>query len=424
MRPLPAVLLDLHEGFATGKLVLRRGRVAKTVDLVNGNPVSTASTPRDETLGHFLVTSGVITEIQHRQAVERASLVGGKLGEALVALQILTVEQLIEQLGRQARHKLVQALRWPQGAWRFDDGTQAVEGMQLRMVEIVLTGLRETASTDLGRLARLDNLSFELTERGRHLAHELRRVFGERTLAVLTAGAPLAEIEKAAGDRAQGRIAVDAMLMCDAIVPKNAPVGLGAADTIPGMAAVPPTPPVPSRTRSRDRGHDDLYEMLFEEAEPDPPSVADSGALPLVFEEVDTETSGMVSTSELDAVLAKREQASAARQAIAAEHQRIRGADHYAVLLVERDADHDDIATAYDVKLTLLDRSTAGVADPSDRAKLDEIHAAYQEAFAVLTDERRRAAYDRELAGGELVQVPPAIDTVLDFRRAESFMAR
>ena len=55
MRPLPAVLLDLHEELATGKLVLRRGRVSKSVDLVNGNPVSTASTPRDETLGHFLV---------------------------------------------------------------------------------------------------------------------------------------------------------------------------------------------------------------------------------------------------------------------------------------------------------------------------------------------------------------------------------
>ncbi|HEY5933067.1 MAG TPA: hypothetical protein VIU61_00445, partial [Kofleriaceae bacterium] len=72
MRPLPAVLLDLHEDLATGKLILKRGRVSKTVDLVNGNPVSTASTPRDETLGHFLVNSGIISEDQHREAVARA----------------------------------------------------------------------------------------------------------------------------------------------------------------------------------------------------------------------------------------------------------------------------------------------------------------------------------------------------------------
>src|SRR5512144_432147 len=109
MRPLPAVLLDLHEDLATGKLVLKRGRVSKTVDLVNGNPVSTSSTPRDETLGHFLVSGGVISEDQHRTAVAHAARANIKLGEALVALQVLSVEALIDQLARQARHKLVQA---------------------------------------------------------------------------------------------------------------------------------------------------------------------------------------------------------------------------------------------------------------------------------------------------------------------------
>ena len=36
----------------------------------------------------------------------------------------LTVDQLIEQLGMQSRPKLVQALRWPQGAWRFADADE------------------------------------------------------------------------------------------------------------------------------------------------------------------------------------------------------------------------------------------------------------------------------------------------------------
>src|ERR1041384_7734764 len=100
MRPLPAVLLDLHEDLATGRLVLKRGRGSKTVDLVNGNPVSASSTPRDETLGHFLVSSGAISEDQHRAAVAHAARAGIKLGEALVALRSLTVEQLIDQLGK------------------------------------------------------------------------------------------------------------------------------------------------------------------------------------------------------------------------------------------------------------------------------------------------------------------------------------
>src|SRR5579863_5633152 len=224
MRPLPAVLLDLHEDLATGKLSLRRGRVAKTAELVNGNPVSTASTPRDETLGHFLVTSGVISEEQHRAAVGRASTIGGKLGEALVALQILSIEQLVEQLGKQARHKLVQALRWPQGAWRFDPADQAAEGIQLRMIDVVLGGLRETAVEDLSRLARLDGMTFELTTRGQRLRNELRRTFGDVVMTAITAGVPTSAIEQAVGQRMSARLAIDAMLMCDAIVSKSAAV--------------------------------------------------------------------------------------------------------------------------------------------------------------------------------------------------------
>ena len=43
----------------------------------------------------------------------------------------------------------------------------------------------------------------------------------------------------------------------------------------------------------------------------------------------------------------------------------------------------------------------------------------------MLTDERKRSivAYDRELAGGELVQVPPAMDSELTFKLAEDRMA-
>src|SRR3569623_2238385 len=364
MRPLPAVLLDLHEDLATGKLQLRRGRVSKSVDLVNGNPVSTASTPRDETLGHFLVNSGVSSEDDHRKAVERATTVGGKLGEALVALQILTIEQLIEQLGRQARHKLVQALRWPQGAWRFDDATEAVEGMQLRMIDVVIGGLRETAIEALSKLQRLDSLSFELTERGKRLRHDLRKDFGERGMAILSAGAPMGEIEKAFGARAQARLAVDALLMCDAIVAKVVQVGLGAVDVPKNtLAGVPPQPP---RTRTRERKQleeedSELYDVLFESEES---SV--EGAVPLDFEDED---SGVVQPHEIAAASSQRERLAAARKGVAAEHQRISGADHYAILLVDRDASCDDVEAAFQVKIALLEKNTAGLTEMSDRAK-------------------------------------------------------
>src|SRR5438477_552205 len=110
MRPLPAVLLDLNEDLATGKLQLRRGRVAKPV-----------------------------------------------------------------------------------------------EGVALRMLDVVFGGLRETAVEDITRLGRLDGMSFELTERGKRLRAELRKLMGERPFAALSAGAPISEIERAHGERVQAR---------------------------------------------------------------------------------------------------------------------------------------------------------------------------------------------------------------------------
>ena len=412
MRQLPAVLLDLHEDLCTGKLVLRRGRISKSVDLVNGNPISTTSTPRDETLGHFLVSSGVITEEQHRNAVQRASDLGGKLGEALVAQRVLTVEQLIEQLGKQARHKLVQALRWPQGAWRFDESFDPIEGMQLRMVEVVLGGLRETAVEDLDRLARLDGMGpFELTERGQRLRHELKRTFGEGVVSLLKTGAQIGEIERAFGDRAKARIAIDSMIMCDAVGARVIPVGLGArAPTKPSIAGI-----AMPRSATREK----LFDLLFDDLATPPPI---EGAAPIDLSS--QEDTGVVSREEVEIAMEDRDAVAGARQAITAEHQRIQSADHYAALMISRRASTADIEGALAVRLALLDRDAAPLVDPRDRERVDEIRAAYNAARAVLLDAGKRTLYDRELAGGELVSVAPAMDTELGFRIAEEMMAR
>jgi tetratricopeptide (TPR) repeat protein len=417
MRPLPAVLLDLYDELATGKLVLKRGRISKAIDLVDGNPVSASSTPRDETLGHFLVSGGVITEDQHRVAVDHAARAGLKLGEALVALAILTLDQLIDQLGRQARHKLVQALRWPQGAWRFDATGEAIEGMQLPMVEVVLDGLRETAVEDLERLARLDAMAFELTPRGERLRPELAHAFGEPALAALARGATIGEIERAIGDRAQARASIDAMLMCDAIATTVAYTGLGAsvasAGERPSVARAPTRPQAPGS---------ELFDLLFDDLGFGEASADDGGAVPLDLD--DAGDSGVVSTADVEAAHLRSDAAVAARRALTAEHQRIQDTDHYALLMVGRRAQADEIAAAYAERSAQLDADSPVIRDPRDRAKLEELRRVYQVARDTLLDERARRSYDRELAGGELVPVPPGMDAELSFRRAEELMAR
>src|SRR5690606_28731326 len=80
--------------------------------------------------------------------------------------------------------------------------------------------------------------------------------------------------------------------------------------------------------------------------------------------------SGVVTVEEVQLANQKRQAAAAARQALTAEYQRIQGADHYAVLLIDRDCDADDVDAAHQIKVTLLERKTQGITDPQDRAKL------------------------------------------------------
>ena len=288
------------------------------------------------------------------------------------------VEQLIDQLGRQARHKLVQALRWPQGAWRFDDAIDAAEGMQLRMVEVVLEGLRDTAIDDMDRLARLDAMTFELTERGKRLRHELKRAYGDRVMAVLANGAAISDIERAFGDRAAARVAVDAMLLCDAATATVAVIGLGSKTipmaTLPGVAI-----PVVARAPTRPQlpPQDTLYDMLFDD-------LADGGEgsapidLAAMDEQARWEDSGVVSTVDLETASADREHAATMRQMVTGEHQRVQGADHYAVLMISRRATTPEIDAAFQIRSGLIDQTMPLLGDVRERRRAEEVRRAYE----------------------------------------------
>src|SRR5262249_51611726 len=147
LRSLATVLLELHEAIATGRLMLRRSGVVKTIELADGWIVGAMSSTREETLGHFLVASGMITGEQHKRAVARAVERGEKLGQALIGAGVIVQAQLSEMLRAQLRHKVVATLRWPPGMWRFQRGPVVSSlDVRLRPTQLVLAGLHETAT--------------------------------------------------------------------------------------------------------------------------------------------------------------------------------------------------------------------------------------------------------------------------------------
>ncbi|MBP9202752.1 MAG: hypothetical protein KBG28_02120 [Kofleriaceae bacterium] len=405
-RRLAAVLLDLHDVRATGRLLLRRGRISKTIDLADGDPVSASSTMRDETLGHFLVSQGVITDAMHREAVVLAAGRGGRVGAALVELGALTPERLLEMLTQQTRHKLVSALRWPQGAWRFDpSGAGAVDGIRLPAVDLVLTGLRDTAS-EVDDLRRLDGMAVELTARGRALLGSLYAVFGAGVIDAIVDEAELGRIERRLSDARTARATIDALLQAGLVEARVATIGLGQAGAAP--------------VASGDGDHS-LYELLFGEA---PAPVVSDGSVPL--ELADREDSGQLAVGAMSEAMAFYDERLRARTDLLTEALRVAGAeDHYAVLLVGRKAEPAALAAALAERQAKFSREYyARFSLDSDGSKLDEVQAAYLRARDVLLDDARRRTYDRELAGGELSSTAPALSAEVAFRAAEDLMAR
>lgn len=243
-RPLPGLLLDLHDGGVNGCLTLRRAGVSKSIELANGELVRVVSTLRDETLGHFLVARGVIDEQQHRRALDRAAAEQVRLGEALVQLGVLSGDALHRQLIEQDRHKLVAALRWPQGTWRFDvtrAPTPALAGLWLP--EVVLRGLHATGDRDLERLRRLDGMTLELTARGRALSTLLRDVFGAQVAAALERGGSVPVLERSCSDCYAVRSAADALLLCGGALVHRVSGGASVEVTTSAMSQGEPTLP-------------------------------------------------------------------------------------------------------------------------------------------------------------------------------------
>jgi tetratricopeptide (TPR) repeat protein len=396
MRRLPAVLLDLNEDSVSGRLLFRRGRVSRAVDLVEGDLVVTTSSTRDETLGAFLVGAGIITDALHRQVEARVAETGRGMGETLVEMGVLTPDKLLEQLTNQTRHKVIQSLRWSQGAWRFDPlpDSDVADGIRVKLVDTVLSGLRDTPPDD-PMLRHLDGQELELSDRGLRVLADLYRVFGARLVDALIAKGRVSDIEKAMGNSPRVRVALDAMLLAGLAVTKSRAIGLGVSD--PGRKT---PPPAIARTKTAPvRAASPLYESLFAGVNA---GLGGEGAAPIDMPNDDSSSVAV----EIDSIRdGGTDEGSLARRALATEARRVTGIDHYAVLYVK------SRASAAEISAALVERTSKFSPDyyerfsleERDRTRLDQVVTAYAKAREVLLDDHRRRAYDRELAGGPLV---------------------
>jgi CheY-like chemotaxis protein len=434
-RPLPALLLDLLEAEATGRLWLRRGRVAKTCDLLCGHPVSAASNARDETLGHYLVARGVIDQPVHERAVRLAAARKEKLGQILIEHRLLTPESLVEHLTGQIRFKIVQSLRWPDGVWRFErtqEPPPGARGNAIDATRLILDGLRDTESADLAvrRSVELSGRALQLNERGMRLLPELERTLSTRLASAFVGGTSVDGLLGAGLSQTTVASVLDILVLCDAVdiglpVASDATVAAEIADPPSGGISIAALSAHSSQSSAAVSGDSpDLYSLLFEESGPAEPRANITGAVPL---EIDPRAQPVAedrpaAAPEAEEAATPDDQAQA-RRALLTEYLRIQSIDHYALLEVTRDALPGAIAAAAHAHHQAFAHENFASFDLGrDYAKLEELHAAYDRAARILTDPTSRRQYDDELAHAGINEVSPSLDGELAFNAASELI--
>jgi CheY-like chemotaxis protein/tetratricopeptide (TPR) repeat protein len=405
----PRMLLDLAEQRATGTLTLMRGKVRKEIALLHGTPLSVTSNLRTETLGHFLVSRGILDETSHRQALERAQSSQDKLGQVLLDLELITQQELLKQLAAQMRAKLTNVLRWKDGTWMFAPGEPPADRLQtpVEAPKVVFIGLQKTAHVDeiaqeLGRTRG----RVALTIRAERHREAFARVFGGHGLEMLQRR-PLLDDLLSGVDPSAMLVQLEALLICGmaeiepAAAGKQAPVEKADPASLDRIVAQREAVPVPRQKN--------LYDELFSEDEISQVKAVPQPAVEQPPDEEDEDSGVMTLPTGHDAAQAAAEmmveehkadpQVEALRQEVLAQYLKIHGKNHYEVLGVPRDAGPEDIAAAYAElgKQFRLERFR-NVDLGRDYARLEEIHQILRQAFETLTSRGEREKYDDALS--------------------------
>lgn len=148
-RTVPELLFKLHQQGATGRLVLRRMGIEKSLYLRTGGVVFAASSDRDDRLIQYLLRRGDVSLPHLLKGLETSLRTHRRLGEALVQEGSLTSEALVEAVRNQIIDIVCSAFQWTEGTLQFEEGiAPGPESITLssHALELVLEGVRRIGS--------------------------------------------------------------------------------------------------------------------------------------------------------------------------------------------------------------------------------------------------------------------------------------
>jgi len=152
-RDLPRILYRYAVCRSTGRMTLETGHKRKEIFWRRGRPEYVTSNLRSELLGEYLVDRRLVPRARLNEALNALSDHGGRLGDALVHLNLLTPHDLFDALSSQVKAKLLEVFSWPSGQYAFYRGeytTAQIVPLELGAYALVNEGVcRRMALDDL-----------------------------------------------------------------------------------------------------------------------------------------------------------------------------------------------------------------------------------------------------------------------------------
>jgi hypothetical protein len=142
---LEELLQWLSQSKKSGTLEIINGKVEKKIFFKDGLILSSASNRREEYLGHFLVSHGLITDSQLQKAVELQETTRMLLGMILVNNGALAEQDLAKMLRLKAEESIYDIFSWTEGDFRFLDDIlpdSAMVPMRMDVTGIVMEGVQ------------------------------------------------------------------------------------------------------------------------------------------------------------------------------------------------------------------------------------------------------------------------------------------
>jgi CheY-like chemotaxis protein/tetratricopeptide (TPR) repeat protein len=143
----PGLLHHLHGLRATGVLMISSGKKKKAIQLRDGYPVAVKSNLVHECLGNYLVSTGKLSAEAVKESLARMEEGEGLQGQILVAMDVITEDEITASLREQAEGKLYEIFEWKRGSFKLEIGSRLKRGNTLALdtspANVILEGVRQ-----------------------------------------------------------------------------------------------------------------------------------------------------------------------------------------------------------------------------------------------------------------------------------------